>query len=352
VAAAGITLVAPAEVTRLEPPTTTAARWVVQLADGSAWQPRRVVLATGGRSLPKTGSRGFGLEELARLGHSIEPSLPALTPLHLNSAGPLTGLAGLTVPAVLTLAPRAIQPEQLAGARYRPLARSAGSLLVTHKGATGPAPFDVSGACGRALCAGEDVVLYGDFWSLVADSGPWAPFCKLDKQPGASLPPGLAPRPPTLDAFVMQTRALLPGERALAGALGTRLPRALADALLRRAGLDPALKVKQLDTRGHRQLHLALTQVDLGLAGTGGYEKAEVTAGGVLLGELDRRSLESQRVAGLHCCGEVVNVTGRLGGFNFQWAWSSGYAAGRGAATALMEPPIVLPPAPAPLSPI
>jgi predicted flavoprotein YhiN len=77
---------------------------------------------------------------------------------------------------------------------------------------------------------------------------------------------------------------------------------------------------------------LVLTQADLRLQGTDGYEKAEVTAGGVHLAELDRRTLESRLLPGLHCCGEVVNVTGRLGGFNFQWAWSSGYAAGMGAA--------------------
>jgi predicted flavoprotein YhiN len=84
-------------------------------------------------------------------------------------------------------------------------------------------------------------------------------------------------------------------------------------------------------------LYLALTQVDLGLAGTEGYTKAEVTSGGVPLGEFDRRTLESKLLPGLYCCGEVVNVTGRLGGFNFQWAWSSGYAAGIAAAKARLE---------------
>ena len=333
---AGIPLVAPAEVTRLDPPEQAAERWLVRLGDGATWQPRRVILATGGKSLPKTGSRGFGLEELSRLGHTIAQPLPALTPLQLRTNGPLAGLAGLTVPAVLTLAPRGVHGEQLSGARFRPLARAAGSLLVTHKGATGPSPFDVSGACGRAALTGQDVVLHGDFWSLVADGGPWSPYRDLDKQPGASLPPSLAPRPPTREIFVEQTRGLFAqGERALGGALATRLPRALVDNLLRTAGLDPTVKVKQVDTRSHGQLHLALTQMDLGLAGTDGYAKAEVTAGGVLLGELDRRTLESRRLPGLHCCGEVVNVTGRLGGFNFQWAWSSGYAAGIGAAAAL-----------------
>ncbi|MGE0712636.1 MAG: NAD(P)/FAD-dependent oxidoreductase [Planctomycetota bacterium] len=338
---AGISLVAPAEVTRLEPELSGVwpgrpARWRASLAGGSCWQARRVVLATGGKSLPKTGSRGFGLDELARLGHELAPPLPALTPLLLRGAGPLGGLAGLTVPAVLSLAPRGASPEQLAGARFRPLARAAGSLLVTHKGATGPAPFDVSGACGRALLARQDVVLRGDLWSLALPEGPWAAFRALDKQPGASLPPGDAPRPPTRERFEEQARPLLDQrERPLGAVLATWLPRALVSGLLRAAELDPALKVKQVDARGRARLHLALTQADLALEGTEGYGKAEVTSGGVLLGELDRRTLESRRHPGLHCCGEVVNVTGRLGGFNFQWAWASGYAAGCGAAAGL-----------------
>ena len=81
-------------------------------------------------------------------------------------------------------------------------------MLVTDQGATGPAPFDVSGTCGRAASVGLDVVLHGDFWSLVAESGPWAPFQDQDKQPGASLPGDLAPRPPTLEVFQAQMEAL------------------------------------------------------------------------------------------------------------------------------------------------
>ena len=119
--------------------------------------------------------------------------------------------------------------------------------------------------------------------------------------------------------------------------MARRLPRSLADGLLRAAGLDPRRKIKQIDARERARLYVALTQADLGLVGTGGYSTAEVTAGGVLLGELDRRTLESRKLPGLYCCGELVNVTGRLGGFNFQWAWSSGFAAGQAAAIALTD---------------
>lgn len=333
---AGVDLIAPAEVCAIRPPETHGGVWEASLADGRVWRAKRLVLATGGKSLPKTGSRGFGLEALTRLGHTLAPLVPALTPLLLQ--GPLRGLEGLTVPAVLTLAPAGAPPEQLTGARFRPLARAAGSLLVTHRGATGPAPFDVSGPCGQALSQCQPVTLHADFWSLGEAGGPWGPYLGLDKAPGASLRPGEAPRPPTREAFEQSAASLFAErERAVQHVFAQRVPRKLLRALLAVAEIDPSQKLKQLDPRQRRALYLALTQVDLGLVGAEGYAKAEVTAGGVLLGELERASLESRRWPGLHCCGEVVNVTGRLGGFNFQWAWSSGYAAGVGAAEALRQ---------------
>lgn len=332
----GIDLVAPAEVTAIRPSETKPGAWEAVLADGSSWRAERLVLATGGKSLPKTGSRGFGLQALAELGHSVERTVPALTPLLFEPGGPLDGLAGLTIPAVLTLAPASASPDQLSGSKFKPLARSAGSLLVTHRGATGPAPFDVSGPCGSALAREEAVRLSADFWSLGQPESAWAPFAGLDKAPGAALRPEDAPRPPTREAFEASAAPLLAErERGVAQALSPRLPRKLLQSLCRAAGIDPSKKVKQLDTRERRALFLALTQCDLGLVGVEGYAKAEVTAGGVLLGELQRKTLESKLHPGLYCCGEVVNVTGRLGGFNFQWAWSSGYAAGRGAAAGL-----------------
>lgn len=334
VRAAGIRLIAPAEVVALQPPSGATESWSVQLQTGAAWQARRVVLATGGKSLPKTGSRGFGLAELARLGHTVAPAQPALTSLRLRADGPLAGLAGLTTPVVLTLTSPQVRPEQLAGARYRPPARAAGSMLVTHKGISGPAAFDVSRACHGASASQQDVVLRGDFWSLTQDGSPWSAYVGHDKPPGACLTPAQAPRPPARTLFEQQAGEIMAqGERQLSTALAGRLPRGLVEGLLHAGGLEPTTRVKQLDARGRTALYLALTQADLGLVGTDGYAKAEVTAGGVLLGELDRRTLESRLLPGLHCCGEVVNVTGRLGGFNFQWAWASGYAAGAGAAS-------------------
>lgn len=332
VVCAEIPLIAPAEVVDLEP---TASGMKVRLATGAQWMARRVILATGGKSLPKTGSRGLGLELLGKLGHSLSPALPSLTPLLLDPASPLNGLAGLTVPAVLTLAPAGTTPEQRAGKKFKPLARAGGSLLVTHKGVTGPAPFDVSGACGRVLHT-DAVELRADFFGLTLPEGPWGPYLGLAKPPGASLPPHVVPRPPTQAEFEARVASLLAHrERGLSQALAERIPRSLLQALLRVADLDPSQPVKQLDSKARTRLWLALTQADLRLAGCEGYAKAEVTSGGVCLGELSPATLESRLCEHLFCCGEVVNATGRLGGFNFQWAWSSGFAAGRGAARTL-----------------
>ncbi len=334
---AKIPLIAPAEVVDVHPADIGLE---ARLASGDVWKARQVILATGGKSLPKTGSRGFGLQLLNRLGHGLAPAVPALTPLLLDPKTPLHGLAGLTVPAVLTLAPRSAAPEQLTGKKFRPLARSAGSLLVTHRGATGPAPFDVSGACGRALKAKDSARLHADFWSLTLPAGPWAPYRDNAKAPGASLRPADAPRPPSRELFEAQAKSLLgQRQRTLSQAFSGCLPKSLLQGLLRASDLDSSKPIKQLDTRERTRLWLALTQTDLRVVGGEGYAKAEVTAGGIRLEDLLPATLESRRCPGLFCCGEVVNVTGRLGGFNFQWAWSSGFAAGRGAAKALAETP-------------
>jgi len=331
---AGIPLIAPAEVVDL---VREDADLQAHLSSGDVWRARRVVLASGGKSLPKTGSRGFGWSALERLGHRLAPALPGLTPLLLDSANPLGGLAGLTVPAILTLSPLDVSAEQLCGKRFRPLARAGGSLLATHRGATGPAPFDVSAACARAMTE-EGASLTGDFWSLTEPDGPWEPYLDLAKPPGACLEPRVVPRPPSREVFEAQAARLLEDrDRALGTVLSNRMPRSLVDALLSARGLDASQPIKQLDPPQRKMLWLALTQADLRLRGVEGFAKAEVTAGGVPLGELHPATLESRKAPGLHCCGEIIHATGRLGGFNFQWAWSSGFAAGRGAASALTE---------------
>jgi predicted Rossmann fold flavoprotein len=310
--------------------------FVARTADGDAIEARRVVIATGGKSLPKTGSRGFGYEVAARLGHATTPPLPALTPLLFGEDSPFLGCAGVTHPIVFSVVPKGTTHAQATGAKLRPTARGAGSCVLTHAGASGPAALDVSGACARALHDGEPIELRADVWSLTMDDRPYAAYLDSPKPPGCSLPPKLAPRPPTFDEFVANARPdAYGGNRRLAAALSRRVPRALVEKLIRHVGVDPDRPAKTATALDWKRVHEALTWVDARVVGVDGYGKAEVTCGGVALSELGRSTLESKIVAGLYFCGEVVDVTGRLGGFNFQWAWASGFAAGRAAAASL-----------------
>ncbi len=314
-------------------------RWAATCADGRVFAATRVIVATGGRSLPKTGSRGFGTEFARRAGHSIAPELPALTPVWLDPGTPLAGLAGITHPALLTLAPRGLPAEQIAGARFRPLARSAGSLLITHRGISGPAALDVSGACALVLHEAADVELVGDFWALSRPAAECAALFRAAKAPGACLASDRSPRPTQFDEFLDDLRELgKDGRAAVATVLARALPRALADALLLSSGLDPLREARQLGAAAWREVHAAVTRRDLCLVGVAGYDKAEVTRGGVVLAELHRNSLESRLHPGLYFCGEAIHCTGRLGGFNFQWAWSSGFTAGAAAGAVVGRP--------------
>jgi len=164
----------------------------------------------------------------------------------------------------------------------------------------------VSGRCGEALGEKRPVKLLADFWTLSRAGSPYAPFWQLPKPPGASLSPELSLVPAPFSEFK------------------TEGPSSAVEKL-------PARLVKALWSSDTRRLYENLVHCDLRLAGVDGFEKAEVTLGGLALKDLDWRTMESRRQRGLFFCGEAVNVTGRLGGFNFQWAWASGFLAGRGA---------------------
>ncbi len=287
---------------------------------GDGWRAgdlpaRRIVVATGGRSVPQTGSTGFGYGLAASLGHAVVDPVPALAALR-GSTPPVH--AGTTVPAILTV-------EDPDG---RVLRRAAGSLLFTHDGVSGPAALDASLAVARARREGKPFRVRADFWTLSDPAGPFAPFLGLPKPPGACL----ADCPPPTTAHAVDGEILAATRSSPASTLGdvlaARLPRRLVEALVP-AVRTPLARLSREDRRAAAE---AVAGLDLGISGAGGFDRAEVTAGGVPLRELDRRTLESRRAPGIHFCGEVCHATGRLGGFNFQWAWSSGFAAGRGAA--------------------
>jgi predicted flavoprotein YhiN len=262
--------------------------WLLPALEPDEWiEGDAVVLATGGLSFPRTGSDGAGYALAASLGHTIVPTVPALTPLAAND--PLCArLQGITLEVELTL--------RTAGKRS---ADTRGSFLFTHFGYSGPAALDLSRHWHRA--EGERVV-------------------------SASFLPG--ERAETLREAWLAARD---PHLSVRKHLGERLPDRLVVALCEECGVAPATALPQVD-RARREALLTLVNARaLPVTGTLGYEKAEVTAGGVELSEVDPRTLESRKAKGLYLCGEILDVEGRLGGFNFQWAWSSGTVAGRAA---------------------
>ena len=284
--------------------------------DGDGWKvgevrARRVIVATGGRSIPQTGSTGFGYGLARSVGHEVVEPVPALTPLRGRTPH---DLAGVTVPAILTV-------EDHDG---RVLRRAVGSLLFTHGGVSGPAALDASVAVAHAVEEERPFRVRADFWSPADPAGPFGPYLGQPKLPGSCM----AESPVPTDARTVERFLLASEQRELLGTvLGRRLPRRLVEALAP-AWRTPLGRLVREDRRIAAE---SVSGLDLGITGVLGFEKAEVTAGGVPLRELDRRTLESRRAPGLFFCGEVCHATGRLGGFNFQWAWSSGFAAGRGA---------------------
>lgn len=258
---------------------------------------RSVVLATGGQSLPKSGSDGGGFDLARALGHTVVPPVPALVPLVLDPASPLpfAELSGVTHDVEIAV--------WLDG---RVDSRIQGSLLWTHVGISGPAALDVSRHWTRAQASGVPV-------ALTLSMCPGARFETMD----ADLQARCAERP----------RALI---HTVVCAL---VPSALASTLLRTLRIDERAAAGTLSRTSRRELAHALTEWPLPVAGTRGYNHAEVTAGGVPLAEVNPSTLESRLCPGLFFAGEVLDVDGRLGGFNFQWAWASAHAAAHGLIT-------------------
>ena len=274
--------VAPSGATKFELPSVEPGEWLA--ADA-------VVLATGGLSFPRTGSDGSGYALALALGHTLVPTMPALTPL--VAVDPLCRSAqGVTLDGELAL-----------WVDGRIEQRVRGSLMFAHFGVTGPAALDLS----RHFHAAEGKPRRVTMSFLPGDT-----FETLDQ--------------------VWRDYSDLNPRRGVRTWLGNMLPDRIADVLTTESGLGGAA-MSQVPKERRNTMLRTLTERDLGVTSTLGYEKAEVTAGGVPLNEVDSSTLESRVAPGLWLCGEVLDVEGRLGGFNFQWAWSSGTVAGRAAAS-------------------
>ncbi|MBE0688494.1 MAG: NAD(P)/FAD-dependent oxidoreductase [Anaerolineae bacterium] len=248
----------------------------------------KVVIATGGRALPKSGSDGHGYAMAQALGHTLTPRIfPALVPLVLEGGHFLRELSGISAEVRLSVH---------AGSGKRLIALD-GSLLCTHFGVSGPVALDISR-------------YYLD--ARVHD-------------PGATLVVNWLPAF-TVEAFEQHILAH-PHDGALR-ALSDHLPDRLARALLDQAGITAGTTFGGLTREQRRALVSAVCALRLPVSGDRGYTYAEVTAGGIPLSEIRLETMESRICPGLYLCGEICDVDGRIGGYNFQWAWASGYVAG------------------------
>ena len=260
--------------------------FVTRTVSGRTFRTHAAVLCTGGRSLPKTGSDGFGYELARRLGHSCVSTIPALAPLLFEG---WEQLVGVTHPAAMTL--------RIDG---RPVTTLEGSLLWTHFGASGPLPLNMS-----------------RHWHRATDSGHRCEVA-VNVCPGETFE--------TLDEWLRAQEQHRPRAQVVTVA-GSRLPNAVAERWVASAGVPRELTMAHLTRTYRHALVRALRETSLPVRGSRGFSHAEVTAGGVPLDEVDSATMESRVCRNLFFAGEILDVDGRLGGFNFQWAWSSAWVA-------------------------
>lgn len=266
-------------------------QWRVSTDSSAPIEADAVIVATGGLSVPNTGSDGFGLKVLAELQHSMHPTYAALTPM-LSGNSPFAELSGVS----LSVSLNARSDKHSATAR--------GGFLFTHHGYSGPAALDVSHVIVRSRREGDASATVRVQWT-------------------------------SLDAAAWEEALKPKGVRTVTGALRAEMPDRLAAVLLTQANVDATRTLAELRRDERLRLIDTLVRGVLPWDGDEGYKKAEVTGGGVALSEVDARTMESKRHKGLFICGEVLDAFGPIGGYNFLWSWATGRAAGIGAAQSL-----------------
>jgi len=270
---------------------------------------RTTVVTTGGLSYPGSGTTGDGYAWAKTMGHTIVETRPALTPITTNDRW-VQELTGLTIPDVhvqIVLADDAadaiVPPLALRRAktaRRGVLAEQRGSFLFTHFGLSGPAVLDVS----RAVTSHPRPELL----QLQCDFLPSCPAQRLEEE--------------------LAQQCAAEGKKHALNVLARFVPRRLAEAIFSRLSLSPELRGAELSKRDRASVIQLVKNCRIGISGAMGYKKAEVTAGGVSLDEVDSKTMQSKLVPGLFFAGEVLDLDGPIGGYNFQAAFSTGYLAG------------------------
>ncbi|HIB8989151.1 TPA: NAD(P)/FAD-dependent oxidoreductase [Citrobacter braakii] len=244
--------------------------------NGMSVGTKKLVIASGGLSMPGLGATPFGYKIAEQFGLNVLPTRAGLMPftLHKPLLEQLQVLSGVSVSSVITAEDGTVFRE---------------NLLFTHRGLSGPAVLQIS-----------------SFW-----------------QPGEFVSINLLPDV-DLASFLDDQRSAHPNQ-SLKNTLAMQLPKRLVECL-QQLGQIPDVSLKQLNVRDQQTLVETLTEWRVQPNGTEGYRTAEVTLGGVDTNELSSRTMEARKVPGLYFIGEVMDVTGWLGGYNFQWAWSSAWA--------------------------
>ncbi len=265
---------------------------------------RAIALCSGGKSLPKSGSDGLGLELVKTLGHSVTRHvIPSLVPLVSDAQHWARTLSGLAVEAEI----------RVVSGTGRHIISSINSMLFTHFGFSGPAVLDMSRHLMMERTRDPDASLQLCFLPNLRHDLPKGPkhnaklSCSLDEA----------------DTWLLDSKA-----QTVLSRLRERLPERLAKTLLESAGIPTDRSAKQIDRERRRSLAQLLCAAPAHIVGDRGFSHAEVTAGGVPLNELNVSTLQSRMCPGLFMAGEILDVDGRIGGFNFQWAWASGFVAG------------------------
>jgi hypothetical protein len=253
-------------------------------------------MCTGGRSLPKTGSDGFGYELARRFGHGGVDPIPALAPLLFVG---WESLAGVAHPAAMTLR-----------VDDRVAITLEGPLLWTHFGASGPLALNMSRHWHRAHAEGR------------------ACDVTVNVCPGDTFE--------SLDGWLRALEQSRPRSR-VATIVGARVPNAVAERWVGASGIEPDLTMAHVTRERRHALVRTLRETGLPVRGSRGFAYAEVTAGGIPLDEIDSATMESRLCRNLFFTGEILDVDGRLGGFNFQWAWSSAWVAAQAIASVLVR---------------
>jgi predicted Rossmann fold flavoprotein len=254
----------------------------------------KVLITSGGMSYPGCGTTGEGYIWATSFGHTIVKPRPALTPLR-SEVEWVKNLTGLTLPDV---AIRVWDAETQSAKKPKPLDEYRGGFLFTHWGLSGPAPLNVS----RAVTANPGRRLF-----LECDFLPAVPRHEFEER--------------------LRRRCREHGKRRAAGLL-EEIPSRLAESLTVQAGISLERNLAELSNEELARVVAALKSSRIPLVGALGFEKAEVTAGGVALSEIDSRTMESKLVPNLYFAGEILDVDGRIGGYNFQSAFSTGWLAG------------------------